>query len=449
MIEIRLPKLGEGIDAGRVVTRLVKPGDAVRAGQGLIEVESGKATVEVPAEAAGRIETLAVEEGDTIRPGDLIATLDPAVGGAAPRPATNETAPRPVAPAPKAAPPTSEDAVAQAPDAAADVPEAPAAPPPARPPAAEEPFAAPNLARQGVVMATPLVRRLARELGLEIRTLTGTGSGGRLTEADVKQAARILVERIGPAPRGRTSAQRGEGEPYDEFGAIRHEPLNAVRLETARRLAASWPAVPQVTHFAKADTTQLDDARARYERGSGRKLGPTALLVKLLGRALTAHPKLHAQLDLDRREVVYRQYVNIGVAVDTPRGLLVPVIRNVERKTAPAIQAELTGLAEQARAGKLPLEAMRGGSFTISNLGGLGGEWFTPLVNPGEAAILGVGRARREPVFVGETLQARPLLPLSLSYDHRLIDGADAARFLRALIDLLENPLLALLEEAD
>lgn len=415
-MQIKLPALGEGIDEGQVVSLLVKVGDTVSSGQGLIEVESGKATVEVPAEQAGTVSSIKVKEGDTIHPGDVIAVLETEDG--ADESQKKKTPPdkqkRVVAPEEKVEP-------------------APPKPEPEPEESAEdgELEKKSSAAKAGLVMATPSVRKLARELGIDARKLNGSGPGGRITEDDVKKAVRAYI--------GGT----GEGAEYDSFGAIHHEKMNAIRLETAKQMANSWQTVPQVTNFDKADVSLLEDARKRLAENGGEKIGITAIIVKALGKSLQKHPKLHALLDLDRREIVYREYVNISVAVDTPRGLLVPVIRNVETKSMQEIQQELAELAGQARAGKLKPEALQGGGFTLSNLGGLGGAWFTPIVNAPQTAILGVGQAKKEFVDVS-TL--RPMLPLSLSYDHRLVDGADAARFLRTLINMLENPLLALLE---
>jgi pyruvate dehydrogenase E2 component (dihydrolipoamide acetyltransferase) len=295
-------------------------------------------------------------------------------------------------------------------------------------------------------MATPSVRKLARELGVNVRAMAGSGPGGRITEHDVKQMAHELIMTGSGSATGALSPYLGEAPSFDAYGPVRYEKMNAIRRETAKHMAASWSAIPHVTNFDKADFSQVTAAREALAAVNGRKVGLTAILLKVLARALRVHPRFNACIDMDRQQIMYREYVNIGVAADTPRGLLVPVIRNVDTKDVKIIHEELADKAERARAGKLPPEEMQGGGFTLSNLGGLGGGWFTPIIHAPEVAILGVGTARTEALYEDGEWKPRSLCPLSLSYDHRLIDGADAARFLRWFVGALENPLIALLE---
>lgn len=460
--EVRLPKLAEGDATGTVVRVLVSPGDTIEADQAVVEVETEKAVVEVPSEVGGRVASVHVKEGDPVRDGALLLTLEEAPedgraaaaardeARAAPSPETTSRPPAgeesAAAAAPRGRPPEAQPAGETARGAPAPSPAAPRveAASPARPPAGE---AGPLLP------AAPSVRRLARELGLDLAEVRGSGPGGRISEDDVKAHARSLAaqarELAGQAGDGLAAAWPGLGPAplpdLSRWGEVRREPIGGVRRATAQNLARSWPFVPQVTHHDEADVTALEAFRRREAarlEARGVKLTVTAVLVKVAASALRAFPKFNAALDLTRGEVVYREYVHIGIAVDTPHGLLVPVLRDADRKGIVAIAEELGELSRRARERKLGLEEMQGGSFTISNLGGIGGTGFTPIVNFPEAAILGVSRVRQEARWEGDRVVPRLVLPLALSYDHRLIDGAEAARFLRWIADALENPLL-------
>ena len=294
------------------------------------------------------------------------------------------------------------------------------------------------------------MRRLARELGVDIQRVPGSGRAGRVTEEDLKAHTRAVMSG-GPATGGGTAlSPADQGLPdFSRWGQVEREPLSGVRRAIAANMARAWNTVPHVTQFDRADVTALEAFRARY-RGqvekAGGKLTVTAVLVKLAAAALGAFPRFNSSFDAERGEILLKKYVNIGVAVDTPRGLLVPVIRDANVKSLVEIGKDLDDLAARTRGRKVGMDELAGGTFTISNLGGLGTTYFSPIVNWPEVAILGVGRSRREAVEVDGQLVARSILPLSISYDHRVIDGADAARFLRWLAEAIENPLLLVLE---
>ncbi|GAA6733555.1 2-oxo acid dehydrogenase subunit E2 [Thermus oshimai] len=417
-MELRLPELGDNVATATVVGVLVKEGDRVAPGQPVLELETDKAVMEVPAEAGGVVEKVLVKPGEEVKPGQPFLVLQAEGEAPAPETPAQEEAPKAEAPqrAEKAQPP---------------------APP-------EAPSPAPPTEGRRLVPASPSVRRLARELGVDIYALRGTGLAGRITEEDVRRAAGLAApERATPAP------TRPPLPDFARFGPVRREAMSGVRKATLRSMAQAWAQVPMVTHFDEADITDLEALRKRYapkaeERGF--RLTPTAFLLKALALTLKAFPKFNASIDEEAQEIVYKDYIHIGVAVDTPHGLLVPVIRNVDQKGVFTLARELQEISERARARKLTPEEMQGGTFSLSNLGGIGGVGFTPIVNWPEVAILGVSRAQMKPVWNGEAFVPRLLMPFSLTYDHRLIDGAEAARFCRHLASLLEDPIGLALE---
>ena len=430
---LKLPELGENIKGGDIVKWLVKAGDALVKDQPLLELETGKATVEVPSPVAGKVTRLLAQVGEKIEVGQAVLEYDSDGGAAAadrkPTPATSNApaaAPEPKAPAPP---------VLIAPEAAPE----PVMPPPA---AATAPSGTPAI-------AAPSVRYFAREIGVEIGAVKGSGPGGRITLEDVKRHAR-------QANTGRTIQTHCALEqiPLPDFakwGPVRKEAMSTIRVATAEHLSRCWATIPHVTQFDKADITELEALRRRFApraEAAGAKLTVTAILIKTLAAALKVFPKFNAAVDMRTREIYFKQYIHIGVAVDTERGLLVPVLRDADRKNIIQIAVELAQLADRARHGKLGPADLQGGTFTVTNLGGIGGSFFTPIINGPEVAILGVNRAAREPVFAPDSDAVRPrlMLPLSLSYDHRLIDGADGARFLRWVIEALEQPMLITLE---
>lgn len=483
-LEFRLPDLGENIESGDVVSLLVKEGDLISPNQPVLEIETGKATVELPCPIGGRIEKIHVRPGQTVPVGCLLLTLaETAADAAAPLPAAPPAAPPLTAATPAEAVPPAPARPAQVPLAAQDPGQRPWQPPraaaapgggspatpavepvqpseaealapiarpaavraaeAASPPAAQErplPAAAAlanPLAGLETAPAGPATRRLARELGIDLRLVRGTGPGGRITEDDVKQAARQAAASAA-AP---THAQPPTG--HDPWGPIRAQPLPAIRRTIAQNMVRSVAAIPQVTNFDDADVTELERIRkgsmADYVQGEV-KLTLLPFVIKAVAHALRLHPAMNASLEMETGQVIYKQYINIGVAVDTERGLVVPVLRHVDRLSIPQIAAALADLAAKARANKFTPDELRGGTFTISNLGAVGGSYSTPIINPPEVGILLTGRAREAPVVLDGQIAIRLMLPLSLTYDHRLIDGAAAARFLNEVKSYLQIP---------
>ena len=421
-IVINLPDLGEGVDSVDVVAILVSVGDRIDEEQSLIEVETEKASVEVPSTAAGTVTKIHVAEGDVLSENAPIVTLDAAedIADAAPGEIVPEPAPEPEP--------------AMKPEATPIVESAP--PPPTATP------------RNGMrsVPAAPTVRRFAREVGVDIFTVSGTGPGGRISIDDVKAETTRLLTDAGAGP---TSATALELPDLERFGPVHREPMTKIRKLTAEHLSRAWVTVPQVTNHEIADITDLEEFRKAFKErveAAGGKLTMTSLLVKIVATALKAYPVLNAAVDMARQEIVFRYSINIGVAVDTDRGLLVPVIRGADGKNLTEIAVELDDLANRARSKKLKPDEMQGGTFSISNLGGIGGTGFSPIVNWPEVAILGVSRGRIQPQWHEGSFRPRLMMPLSLSYDHRLVDGADAARFLARLKDALEQPMLLVLD---
>ncbi|MCX6898995.1 MAG: 2-oxo acid dehydrogenase subunit E2 [Verrucomicrobia bacterium] len=415
---IKLPELGEGIKSADVVSVLVKPGDVIKKDQGVIEIESEKASAEVPSSVAGKIVEVRVKEGDKIKPGQVIITVEEGITAAA------------------AAPAKSAEPKKQAPAAAPEPPKAALATAAA---SGKEP-----------VFASPSVRQFAREIGVDIRTVPGSGPAGRISLDDVKNHARNLAAGQVAAPA--SAAARPAATPLPDFakvGEVMREPMNAVRRATAAHMARCWAEIPHVTIFDRADITAAEELRKQYKtkaKVGGGKLTITAILLKVAAAALKTFPRVNASVDMAKQETILKRYYHIGCAVDTPRGLVVPVIRDADKKSILQIAAELAQLSEKARAGKLGLNDMQGGTFTITNLGGLGTTYFTPIVNAPEVAILGVGRAAMESSYAEGLCRPRLMLPLSLSFDHRVVDGADGARFLHWIVDAMEKPLLLAME---
>lgn len=523
---IKLPELGENVDSGDLTKILVSVGDTVSKDQALLELETEKATIEVPSPVAGVIKELHVQEGKKVKVGDLLFTVEE--NGAAPkqaekpqaeeaaRPTERKAAPAAVktagaaaqgtsaaaaprresqperkpegrqesrpqakaapkaeskpeekeAPQAEAKPPRRAEAHAEAQTKAAESErEAPQSAPKNAPQNAPEnereetviPFRAessePARAPAHLAPASPSIRRLARELGVDINKVSGTGPEDRIDEQDVKDYAKQIISRAAAA---RLPAETVAALPdFAKWGQIERKPMSSVRRATAEHLAQAWHNVPQVTQFDSADVTELESLRSRFSapEDGGAKITVTAIALKVAAAALQKFPQFAASIDMANREIVYKRYFNIGVAVDTSYGLVVPVVRDADQKSIPQLAKELSELSEKAREKKLSLEEMAGSVFTITNLGGIGGTGFSPIVNYPEVAILGISRLSIEPRQVqgpfqdstGGAFQARKILPLSLSYDHRLIDGADAARFLRWVAEALEEPALLLL----
>lgn len=451
-VEFKLPNLGENVTSGDVVNVLVQEGDVIAGNQAVLELETDKAVVEIPCPHAGRIDKVLVKKGDTIKVGQAILLVES--GAAADSSAEAEKS---QTPSPEAASETaSESAVAVAAsanavgktgavaDQSATVAKAPAI---AKPETSAENGRAgfpgadsPSLADSRLPLpAGPAARRLARELGVDLRSIRGTGSHGRITVEDVQAAASKTTREVGvPGP------VVPPGEPgRDSWGPVRREKMSKIRKTIAAQMTRSWTTCPRVTNFDDADVTDLESLRKSIPPdflGPGLKLTMMPFILRATALALRHHPLLNASLDEENEQVVYKEYVNLGIAVDTPRGLVVPVLRNAERLSIPRLAEELARLAGKARNVDFTVEDLRGGTFTISNLGAVGGTYSTPIINYPEVAILLVGRSRWLPAVRDGAVVPRFMLPLSLSYDHRLVDGAAAARFLNEVIDWLQSP---------
>ncbi len=422
----KLPELGEGIKSADVVSVLVKVGDVIKKDQGVIEIESEKASAEVPSSVAGRVTEVRVKEGDKIKPGQVLITVEEGVTAAAASP--KAAAPAKAVESKKAAPAVEPPS----PKAAPIVPKTEAA-------SGKEP-----------VFASPAVRQFAREIGVDIRAVQGSGPAGRISQDDVKNHARHAASGQPAAPVSATARPAATPLPdFTKFGEVTHEPMNAVRRATAAHMARCWAEIPHVTIFDRADITSVEELRKQYKskaEAGGGKLTITPILLKVAATALKTFPRINASVDMAKQEMVLKRYCHIGCAVDTPRGLVVPVLRDVDKKSILQIAAELAQLSEKARANKLGFNDLQGGTFTITNLGGLGTTYFTPIINAPEVAILGVGRATMESVYTDGFCRPRLMLPLSLSFYHRVVDGADGARFLHWIVDAMEKPLLTAME---
>jgi len=440
--EITLPELGEGIEEGDVVAILVSEGDRIEKEQPIIEVESEKATIEIPSLFSGVVKEIFVKEGDRVKVGQKILALEIEAKrteeGAEAEPTGSEGEPETLA----GEEDTREGRTATGNDETE-----------------KAPLDTRREKTESVMPAGPGVRRLARELGLDLHTVEGSGPGGRIRPEDVKEAARRLLSEQPPRPDDREGTETprrmstGEQPPLPDlskWGEIDREPLSTLRRMATRATRTSWRLIPHVTQFDHADITELEEQRKALAdplRGEGVKLTLTALTVKAAALALRRFPRFNASLDEEAETVIHRKYVHIGVAVDTDRGLVVPVVRNADAKPLKEVAREIAELAEKARAKQLKPDEMSGATFNVTNLGGLGTTYFTPIVTWPQVAVLGVGRAEVKPVFRNSRFVPRCILPLVVSYDHRLIDGADAARFLRWIATSLEQPLRLLLEE--
>ena len=384
-IEFKLPELGENIEGGDVVNVLVSEGDSIAEGQSIIEIEAGKASMEIPSPVEGSIEKLLISQGDTISVGQHIITF------------------------------SSDNTSKEEPTAAK-----------------EEPPVQKNIEKP--ISAAPNVRRLARELGVDIKNVHSS-SGGRISLDDVKEFARKNgslenVSKSKPLDRKPVVVSGKQGK-------IRIEKMNKVRIATMNHMSYCWNTIPHVTQHDTVDISRLNDLRKNLgsraeERGA--KLTVTAMLVKIISSALKVFPNFNASINSETNEIQFKEFYNIGIAVDTEQGLIVPVIKDADHMSMIDLAVELTAISQKARAGQISLKELQGGTFTISNIGGIGGSFFTPIVNSPEVAILGIGRAVID-------ASGKMMMPLSLSYDHRLIDGADGARFLKWIIDAINEPM--------
>lgn len=425
-IEFKLPNLGEGVSSADIAEILVKEGDTVSAGQIVMELETEKAVVELPCPHAGVVGRILVAEGATITVGQAVMVIE----GAATAPVAHASGSKPVA--------------------AAASPVAPSASPALTPTLVSAPSTLnPQPSTSSPVPAAPATRRLARELGVDIQLVKGTGPGGRITQEDVQAYVRNKLQQLAVAPSkpSRMVSAGGLSAPplpdFARFGVTVREPMGKIARTAAENLTVSWNVIPHVTQHDKADITDLEAARKRFGEGIGKngpKVTMTAIVMKALATALQAFPKFNSSLDPETNEIVLKKYYNIGCAVDTPNGLVVPVVRDCDKKSILAIAGELTDLAGKARERKLSIDSMQGATCTVTNLGGLGGIAFTPIVNYPEVCILGMCRAQMELKLEDGKVVERMMLPISLSYDHRVINGADAARFVTALCNMLADP---------
>ena len=429
--DFKLPDLGENIASGDVVSVFVSVGDVVKPGQALLEVETDKAVIEVPCPPGGRVASVLVKKGDTVKVGQTLLTLEAA--GSAPSVATPVAAP-PAKPAPAAAPPTVAKAAPAEP--------APVSPPPAavKPaalkPAAEPEPAAPSPAVAAVEPAGPAVRRLARELGVDLGRVKGSGPAGRILREDV-----VAAVRQGSAQGARSGSVPSSDR--DDWGPVHREQMSRMRRTIATNMVRSVSTIPHLTNFDDADVTEMERLRKASADDHAKvnvKLTALSFVIKAVSLSLRQHPTMNSSIDVEKGEILYKDYVNIGLAVDTPRGLVVPVLRGCDELSIPQIAQAIAETAEKAKHAQYSVEDLRGGTFTISNLGAIGGTYSTPIINWPEVAILLVGRSRKLPVVQGDRIEPRLMMPLSLSYDHRIVDGAMAARFLREVIGYLESP---------
>jgi pyruvate dehydrogenase E2 component (dihydrolipoamide acetyltransferase) len=446
--EFRLQELGENISQGDLVRLMIAPGAKVSEGQPVMELETDKAVVEVPSSVSGVVNEVKVKEGEKIKVGQLIFTLQSSA------PSQTEAVRPPRGPVEHVSGQHGARLAFQAAIRAEGKTEEQALPPDQplpRPAAFSMPVQLGKVAgteHREAVPAAPHTRRLARELGVDIYEVKGTGPGERISEDDVKAYAKALVTAVAAAAQAPPRAGHFIEPKLPDFakwGKIERVSMRGVRRKTAEHLAESWNTIPHVTQQDRADITELEQLRARFApkaEQAGGKMTVTAIALKVCAAALKVFPQFNATIDMEKEEIIYKQYIHIGVAADTDRGLLVPVIRDVDKKNIVELAVELSQLSQKAREKKITLAEMEGGTFTITNLGGIGGTGFTPIVNHPEVAILGLSRSRMEPEWIAGKFEPRLILPLSLSYDHRLIDGADAARFLRWVAEAFEQPFL-------
>ncbi|MEI6341066.1 MAG: 2-oxo acid dehydrogenase subunit E2 [Verrucomicrobiota bacterium] len=417
-MDVKLPKIGEGGE-GAVVSILVKPGDVVSLGQTVLELESEKAVAPVPSPAAGTVGEIKVKEGQKIGPGTTILTLVGAAAtpaASAPTPASKPTTARKAAPA-LADEDLDDDLPAE--DGTDDGP---------------------------VPAASPYVRKVARDLGIQLSRVRGSGTGGRVSIEDLGRYVARLEKRVARAGRYAEEPKGLVFEPvnvdFAQFGPVTSEPLSQLRKVIASRMVENKVSLPHVTQFDEADMSRIESLRAAHKAAyekAGARLTPTPFIIKALVAALKKHPRFNSSLNEVAETLVLKQYYHIGIAVDTDAGLLVPVLRDADKKSLLEIARELSAIAEKARERKLGADDMKGGTFTISNQGAIGGGHFTPIINKPESAILGIGKTALKAVVTAKGIEARPMMPITISYDHRIIDGGSAARFTVDLVKALQE----------
>jgi len=413
-LSFAIPDMGEGVTSGQVVAVLVAVGDAIEREQSLIEVETEKATVEIPSEISGVVRDIFVKQGDTVQAGQKVLDVTPDDVNV--QTISSET---PTLPEKEKSPlvedlPKEKTVTDDRPTPGGRIP----------------------------VFAAPSVRKFARDIGVDLSLVKGSGPGGKISVEDVKQFSRNQK----PSGSARPTEMAESGADPSRTNLV---PMNNIRKATARAMSASWADMPHVTLHRFAFVDQMEKDRKKYKArvaDAGGKLTVTAIMLKFTAAALRVHPRLNAKLDLENQTLIQDQEIHIGVAVDTPRGLVVPVIGNVDKKSITQLAVELAQLSKKAVEGKLSLEEMSGATFTVTNLGGLGIEYFTPIINANQVAILGLGRSRTRAEYIDGEFQPRMVMPLSLSFDHRAVDGAEGARFLAWLSDAMESSFLLALE---
>jgi len=438
-MDIRLPRLGEGADTGTVVSIFVKPGDKIKKSATILELENEKAVAPIPSPSAGTVTTVHVKEGDKIQVGQLLISVTeegaaPAQGQTPAPPAAASNQAR--SPQPAAAPQPQETEGARA-----------AQPPPSTqstPSTQQYQYQSPSGAEPP---ASPSVRKIASELGIDLRRVRGSERGGRIVMEDIKAYIRGLEE-AAQQPRAAASAAEAPKPAtapsidFSKWGKVTKKPATSLRRVIAQRMTESWTTIPHVTQFDDADITKLLALRKKhapaYEK-KGAALTLTAFAIQAVVKALKKFPQFNSSLDEATGELVLKEYFHIGIAVDTEQGLIVPVLRDADKKSLIKLAKEIGELAEKTRSRKIASDDLKGGSFTISNLGSLGGAHFTPIVNKPEVAILGLGKGASKPVVVDGQVVVRTIMPVCLSYDHRVIDGADGARFVRELVTAFES----------
>jgi pyruvate dehydrogenase E2 component (dihydrolipoamide acetyltransferase) len=429
VIDVALPDLGENIESADVASVLVKPGDKIERDQSIIEIETDKATVEVPSPHSGEVIEIFVKQGMKAKVGETLLKLKVLESTQEPQQKiedtttkqTNETA-KEITKKIYSESITKEERTIAIPG---------------------QSYQQPPITK-GSASAAPSVRRIAREIGIDINEVPGTGTGGRISMDDVKAYAKKLNEQRGKGVSLGFGIKAEKLPDFSKFGSIETKPMSNIRTRTAEHLSFAWSTITHVTQFDQADITVLEMTRKAFNpkiEKEGGKLTITSFLLKITAAALKTFPQFNSSIDMEKKEIIYKNYFNIGVAVDTEFGLIVPVIKNVDQKNLTELSVELAAISEKARTKKISLEDLQGGCFTITNLGGIGGTSFTPIVNSPEVAILGVSRGSYRPVYKDGKFEPRMVVPLSLSYDHRIIDGADAARFLRWVCEALEQPM--------
>ncbi len=429
-----IPTLGENISSAQITKVLLKAGDKVSVDQVVLEIETDKATVEVPSEVDGVVKEVKVKDGDKVAIGSVAFVIDAIDNGKL----TVENEKQ------KSTPQSATEQLSIVNSQLSITKEHTHMP---------QLVNLPKNISKVVVPAAPSVRLFAREIGVDINNVRGSGKNGRISIDDVKAYSKAINQQIQQSSvvgGGAVVGVARETLPdFTKWGEIDRQPMSNVRRKTAEHLSYAWATVPHVTQFDKADITELENLRKMFGKkveAAGGKLTVTGILLKVIASAMKVFPQFNSSVDMEKNEIIFKKFLNIGIAVDTEKGLLVPVIKDVDKKNITQLSIDLAEISKKARDKKLSIDDMQGGCFTISNLGGIGGTYFTPIVNTPEVAIMGVSKSAYEPVYIDGKFEPRLMMPLSLSYDHRIIDGADAIRFLRWVINALENPFLLSLE---